>query len=139
MVLFKTKLTCSEDWWKPCWRRGKEGESEFSLIPEGESEREEGFGRAWAMHQLENSQTKTRRYGTGITSRAVDPDPDLTFQVNPDTDTGTIQSGSRVLMTLKTEEKIKNCNLLMSKLQEKPSVLKREHLALQPTHHYGTY
>jgi hypothetical protein len=26
---------------------------------------------------------------------------------------------------------IKNCNLLMSKLQEKPSALKREHLALQ--------
>jgi hypothetical protein len=58
-------LTCSEDWWKPCWRRGKEGESEFSLIPEGESEREEGFGRAWAMHQLENSQTKTRGSGYG--------------------------------------------------------------------------
>jgi hypothetical protein len=44
-------LTCSEDWWKPCWRRGKEGESEFSLIPEGESEREEGFGRAWTIRK----------------------------------------------------------------------------------------
>jgi hypothetical protein len=52
-----------------------------------------------------------------------------------------IQSGSRVLMTKNWKRKyswfflniflIKNCNLLMSKLQEKPSALKREHRAHQ--------
>ncbi len=49
-----------------------------------------------------------------------------------------IQFGSRVLMTKNWRKKIpmkiflyQNCNLLTSKLQEKPSVLTREHQALQ--------
>jgi hypothetical protein len=57
---------------------------------------------------------------------------DPAFQVNPEPDPG--------FWWPKTEEEknkrwtiflIKNCNLLMSKLQEKPSSLKREHTALQ--------
>ncbi len=59
-------------------------------------------------------------------------------EMDPDFKWFRIQSGSRVLMTKNwwknTAEnffKIKNWNLLMSKLQEKPSALKREHPALQ--------
>jgi hypothetical protein len=60
-------------------------------------------------------------------------DPD---SLNPDPDPIRIQG--MVLMTNKNTAEnfiiifyIKNCNLLMSKLQEKPSALKREHLALK--------
>jgi hypothetical protein len=49
-----------------------------------------------------------------------DTDPDPTFQVDPD-----YQKLNKDLFL------IKNCNLLMSKQQEKPSALKKEHRALQ--------
>ncbi len=75
--------------------------------------------------------------------RAMDPD-----SLNPDTDPDPafkwilirIQSGPRVLMTKNLRKKLqqkvfflflKNCNVLMSKLQAKPSALKREHPGLQ--------
>jgi hypothetical protein len=54
----------------------------------------------------------------------VDPDsdPDPAFQVNPGFPDPKIQMKNFW---------IKNCNLHMSKLQEKPSALKREYPALQ--------
>ncbi len=55
--------------------------------------------------------------------RAVDPDPD--------TDPIWIQGLMTKNWRKKNTDLIKNCNLLMSKLQEKPSALKREHPALQ--------
>ncbi len=74
--------------------------------------------------------------------RAVDPDslnPDPAFQVNPDPDPIRIQGSDDQKLKKKIQLEIfyiyffeiKNCNLLMSKLQEKPSTLKREHPALQ--------
>jgi hypothetical protein len=64
---------------------------------------------------------------------SLNPDPDTAFQENP---------GVQVVDDQKLKKKnaakifqksflIKNCNLLMSKLQEKPSAPKREHPALQ--------
>ncbi len=72
-----------------------------------------------------------------LNSRAVDPDlvnsdPDPAFQMNPDPIR--IQGfDDQKLKEKITDEKffIKNCNLLMSKQQEKASALKREHPALQ--------
>jgi hypothetical protein len=58
------------------------------------------------------------------------PDPDPTFQENPDPD-----PIRRVLMTKNIRKKntflIQNCNLPKSKLQEKPSSLKRVQPALE--------
>ncbi len=61
----------------------------------------------------------------------MNPDPDTAFKVNPDPDMG---PGFR---WNKAEEKntgtdlIKNCKILVSKLQAKPSVRKSENAALQ--------
>jgi hypothetical protein len=71
-----------------------------------------------------------------------DTDPDPAFQVNPNTDPNPdpirIQDfDDQKLKKKNTAETfflfflIKNCNLLMSKPQEKPSALKREHPAVQ--------
>jgi hypothetical protein len=54
------------------------------------------------------------------------PDTDPAFRVNPDLDPIQIQGFDDLKLFL-----IKNCNLIMSKLQEKPSAFKREHPALQ--------
>jgi hypothetical protein len=51
--------------------------------------------------------------------------------VNPDTDDQKLKEKKYSRNVLKSFFLIKNCNLLMSKLQEKPSGLKREHPALQ--------
>ena len=76
------------------------------------------------------SLTQHKKYPR-YSSTAMDPD-----SLNPDPDPIRIQG--MVLMTNKNTAEnfiiifyIKNCNLLMSKLQEKPSALKREHLALK--------
>jgi hypothetical protein len=71
----------------------------------------------------------------------VDPDtdPDPAFQVNPNPDPDPIQIQGFYDQRLKKIQqkfvkyffRIKNSNLLMSNLQEKPSALKREHPALQ--------
>jgi hypothetical protein len=53
-------------------------------------------------------------------------DPDLAFQVNPDPIRTAFDFDDQ-----KLKKFIKNCNLLMSNLQEKPSALKREHPTLQ--------
>jgi hypothetical protein len=56
---------------------------------------------------------------------------DPAFQVNPDPDPIRIQGLDDQKLKKKYTDLIKSCNLLMSKLQEKPSALKREHPALQ--------
>jgi hypothetical protein len=78
----------------------------------------------------------SQRCGSGFTD--LNTDTDLEFKVNPDTDT----YGSKPdpgFRCQKSEGKkiqmnffffIKNCNVLKSKLPEKPSALKREHPAL---------
>jgi hypothetical protein len=65
-----------------------------------------------------------------------DADPDPAFQVNQDPIR--IKGFDDKKLKKKIQQKflfyfvlIKNCNLLMSKLQEKPSAFKSEHLALQ--------
>jgi hypothetical protein len=72
--------------------------------------------------------------------KAVDPDSlNPAFQVNlkPDPDPTRIKGFNDQKLKKKIQLKlffllflIKNCNLRMSKLQEKPAALKREHLAL---------
>jgi hypothetical protein len=80
--------------------------------------------------------------GSGLIN--PDPDTDPAFQVNPDAHEYGSGSGSRILMAKKCEKKIqlkffsflfliKSCNLLIprppwrtSKLQEKPSALKKK-------------
>jgi hypothetical protein len=74
--------------------------------------------------------------------RAVDQDslnsdPDPVFQVNPNPDTEQdsdpigIQSFDGQKLKKKISDLIKNCNLLMSKLQEKPSDLIRSRENIQ--------
>jgi hypothetical protein len=61
-----------------------------------------------------------------------DTNPDPAFQVNPDPYPDPIRvQGFDDQKLKKINTDLKNCNLLMSKLQEKPSALKREHPALQ--------
>jgi hypothetical protein len=78
--------------------------------------------------------------------RAVDPDsfnPDPTFQVYLDPDPIRIQGFDYQKLNLKNTAEhfliffMKICNLLMSKLQEKPSALKREHPVLQKMNTHG--
>jgi hypothetical protein len=64
-----------------------------------------------------------------------DTDPDQAFQVNPDSDTDPIRIQGFDDQKLKKKKYsrifyisflIKNCNFLISKLQEKPSALKQK-------------
>jgi hypothetical protein len=62
------------------------------------------------------------------------PDPDTAFPGNPGPDPIRIQGFDDQKLKKKKYLKfllIKNCNLMMSNLQEKSSALKREHPALQ--------
>ncbi len=60
-----------------------------------------------------------------------DTDPDPAVQVNPDPDPVRIQGFDDQKRKKKNTDLIKNFNLLMSRLQEKLSALKKEHPALQ--------
>ncbi len=94
--------------------------------------RDHGYGFGFAQVQGQAFLT--------VLCRAVDPDSDPAFQVNPDTDLHPIPIqgfDDQKPKKKNTAENfcksflIKSCNLLMSKLQEKPSSLKSEHPALQ--------
>ncbi len=64
---------------------------------------------------------RIKQYGTYVAElwiRILDTDP--AFQVNPDPDLIRIQGFDDQKLKKKTTDLIKNCNLLMSKLQKKP-------------------
>ncbi len=70
-------------------------------------------------------ENKTVRYGTYVAELWIRiPDTDPAFQVNPDPDLIRIQGFNDQKLKKKSTDLIKNCNLLMSKLQEKPASLK---------------
>ncbi len=80
----------------------------------------------YTLHQGQHLEIGTVQEQT----RAVDPgslNPDPAFEVNPDP----IRIQGFDDQKLKDLYLIKICSFLMSKLQEKPSALKREHPALQ--------
>jgi hypothetical protein len=93
-------------------------------------------------YTVRQANTQHRIRGQDIVCRAVDQDllnqdTDPAFQVNPDSDPTRIQGFDDQKLkkentaNFKKSFLIKNCNLLKSQLQEKPSTLKREHPVLQ--------